>query len=721
MEVSIKEKINEELKNFVAKSYPEQSLYTHTKEVLDKLEELLKKYGSHFSEEQRELFYLACLYHDYGKINDLFQKKIKLGISHIEGEIPHGFFSPYFLDKEEIMQKYGEDIYKILCTALFYHHTRKNEGKDEAYHHYFENYVKPVSKEFLHKDLSYLTFQRKKLLFQFPNITPKSIKQDDYLLFSLVKGILNRCDYAASAGAEKIEDSLEDDGKYLTDHILDVYAKKLKEAQRYMTSNKDKNLVVVAPTGSGKTEGSLLWLGQEKGFYTLPLKVASTAIYDRIFKDYHYHKVTLLHSDALSVLLKDKSFEEGYRKYKDTKLFAYPLTICTVDQLFKFPFKALGTEKMLATLSYSKVIIDEIQMYSSTILACLIMGLSMVTKLGGKFLIMTATIPKFFLLLLDQYVGENSYLYKECLQDTIPYRHCFTCIDGDFCYENIIEKSQNKKILVICNTVKKAKQVYKDLMGIDGSCVLGLLHSQFIKKDRTQLEYNILHEEKCGIWVTTQIVEVSLDIDFDELHTEMVTADSLLQRFGRCYRKREYKQNEPNIFIYNTRNGVPYIYDRDIYDRSYTFLEKYENQKITEQDKLDYMNFVYDEEEIKNTKYYTSILESIDFIQKIYPSEYENEEVNQKFRDIFSIQIIPDCVFEKPENGIEELIQVMNSKVPYAERIQAQYALMEYTLPISKYAVKSKTNIKGTDIFRAEGKYDSKTGFEAKEDTFYGS
>lgn len=49
-----------------------------------------------------------------------------------------------------------------------------------------------------------------------------------------------------------------------------------------MNDHKDDNVVVIAPTGSGKTEAALLWLDGEKGFYTLPLKVSSNAIYDRI-------------------------------------------------------------------------------------------------------------------------------------------------------------------------------------------------------------------------------------------------------------------------------------------------------------------------------------------------------------------------------------------------------------------------------------------------------
>lgn len=62
--------------------------------------------------------------------------------------------------------------------------------------------------------------------------------------------------------------------------------------------------------------------------------------------------------------------------------------------------------------------------------------------------------------------------------------------------------------------------------------------------------------EEAGIWITTQIVEASLDIDFDVLHTEMCTADSLLQRMGRCNRKGRYFPEEANVIIYDNRNGV---------------------------------------------------------------------------------------------------------------------------------------------------------------------
>lgn len=45
--------------------------------------------------------------------------------------------------------------------------------------------------------------------------------------------------------------------------------------------------------------------------------------------------------------------------------------------------------------------------------------------------------------------------------------------------------------------------------------------------------------EETGIWITTQIVEASLDIDFDVLFTEMCTADSLLQRMDAAIERED--------------------------------------------------------------------------------------------------------------------------------------------------------------------------------------
>ena len=85
-----------------------------------------------------------------------------------------------------------------------------------------------------------------------------------------------------------------------------------------------------------------------------------------------------------------------------------------------------------------------------------------------------------------------------------------------------------------------------------------MLHSQFIRKDRRDKEEQILEvgkegSKEKGIWITTQVVEASLDIDFDILITELSDLNSLFQRMGRCFRKREFNSEGYNCYVYTGR------------------------------------------------------------------------------------------------------------------------------------------------------------------------
>jgi CRISPR-associated endonuclease/helicase Cas3 len=46
--------------------------------------------------------------------------------------------------------------------------------------------------------------------------------------------------------------------------------------------------------------------------------------------------------------------------------------------------------------------------------------------------------------------------------------------------------------------------------------------------------FDFARNQSHGIWITTQIAEASLDIDFDVLFTELSSLDSFFQRMGRC-------------------------------------------------------------------------------------------------------------------------------------------------------------------------------------------
>lgn len=165
---------------------------------------------------------------------------------------------------------------------------------------------------------------------------------------------------------------------------------------------RNRNIIAVAQTGMGKTEAGLQWIGNAKGYFVLPLRTAINAIYDRVKNDILMGesidtRLAVLHSESLEYYSRQLPEEEmDIMEYeKRGKRFSIPLNISTMDQLFDFVFKYQGYELKLATLAYSRIVVDEIQMYDPELLAYLIYGLKRITQLGGKIAILTATLSPF--------------------------------------------------------------------------------------------------------------------------------------------------------------------------------------------------------------------------------------------------------------------------------------------------------------------------------------
>ena len=267
--------------------------------------------------------------------------------------------------------------------------------------------------------------------------------------------------------------------------------------------------------------------------------------------------------------------------------------------------------------------------------------------------------------------------------------------------DEILEQGKKKKVLVICNTVRRAQDIYQKLH--NRGAEVHVLHSRFIRRDRAILEAEIKKfsksPEENGIWVTTQIVEASLDIDFDILYTEMCSVDSLLQRMGRCNRKGRYIPTKANIIVYDNRNGVGKraVYEEEVYDRSLRCLEKYENMLFTEEMKTAYINEVYDTEAIKGTAYYKNIKWFLEHFAEIHPAEYKKGEVDERFRNIESITVIPDGIYDSNQAFLEDAIELLKTAYIGPEvKIMIRAKMSDLTLSMPLYSAKLYAVDRGT-------------------------
>lgn len=109
--------------------------------------------------------------------------------------------------------------------------------------------------------------------------------------------------------------------------------------------------------------------------------------------------------------------------------------------------------------------------------------------------------------------------------------------------------------VVLCNTVDRAQRAYELLRAEAGEDVV-LLHARFIAADRVTAEARLVSElgpdarrgegrPERRIVVATQVVEQSLDLDFDLMITDFAPVDLLLQRAGRLHRHDRPKTDRP--------------------------------------------------------------------------------------------------------------------------------------------------------------------------------
>ncbi len=101
--------------------------------------------------------------------------------------------------------------------------------------------------------------------------------------------------------------------------------------------------------------------------------------------------------------------------------------------------------------------------------------------------------------------------------------------------------------LVVPNRVDRAQAVYQALQKLNPTDPLALVHSRFRPGDRAAHEA-VLHSDGGRVVVATQAVEAGVDVSARTLITELAPWASLVQRFGRCNRRGEFKAGQAQVF-----------------------------------------------------------------------------------------------------------------------------------------------------------------------------
>ena len=563
-------------------------------------------------------------------------------------------------------------------------------------------------------------------------------------MFVKIKCLLNRLDYAAS-GHYFIESSSRINE---ANNVLSYLGKSASynALQNWTYNHQDQSIVVIAQTGLGKTESALRWMNNSKSFFILPLKTAINSMYERLTQEIFQgdldkvnSNMAILHSDMLNILSNNKKLDNIQtfnNEVNEDRQWSKQLSIATLDQIFNFVYHYKGYEPKLATLSYAKVVIDEIQMYSPDLLAYIIYGLKEIQDYGGKFDIMTATLAPAILDLLKEnkikfVMPEHAFLDKK-----INHRHKVKTMHQELTSEDILKLDQNQKTLVIVNTVTKAMELYNDLKQANKN--VHLIHSRFTRKDRSIKEHEINdfahNSDSHGIWIGTQVVEASLDIDFDLLITELSELNSLFQRMGRCYRKHNYEGQKPNVYVFDggeknpsgINNSEHSVVDYQMFELSKNAIKNLDNY-LTEEDKLKLINDNYTTEKLSNSKktgFIDQVKKDYAYLISMQSLQTNKSQVKKIFRNLQTVDVIPEKLYLENKNKIGTITEKLVNKdfSDKIESIKAREKLNNLLVNTYSYVAKSENlvdnknlNALGYKILSKNFEYSSETGLNLKK------
>jgi len=568
-----------------------EPLLSHLSNTLDNANKLIEHYGIQENGLQ-EAIRIAAAFHDIGKADYRFQSYL-IDKDNTKGlRVYHPLLGLSVLEEVSSIllpkMKYRNIFKSLILFAVASHHTSLHQDLYEKVvrdendpiqiltvrdkKHFREivfELAKKVSIENHHATYQYVPYDTASC-FKILQQAKYDFNIDDYSLseririreyFITIQGILNYSDWLSSGSSAAVGNA-----------NLSIKDNFLPNPHHYQLKAKEMsgNVLITLPTGSGKTETAILWIMKNysygtRVFYTLPTRTTINAMYQRLIDPSRgYGLDEKFVSEYFSNVDLYLALEGNNPKHANLSLykhFFYPFNVTTPDQLIlsmmnhgRYTLKSFMMRKSL-------VVFDEIHAYDAETFG-LIKGLIKYLQkhYDARFCIMSATFPKVLkkelLSFLDakELIDDRKALdaeYKKLRRTRIEYYEGYISQNLEELISCYYEKDKKSKVLIVMNTVKRAQGIFRilqDLFRDRGYSQddLMLIHSRFTFYDRNKLERKLIGTKGSNpprILIATQIVEVSLDIDYDAMFTEACYPDSIVQRAGRINRRGDLGNN----------------------------------------------------------------------------------------------------------------------------------------------------------------------------------
>ena len=350
----------------------------------------------------------------------------------------------------------------------------------------------------------------------------------------------------------------------------------------------------------------------------LPTMVTSNSIRDRLrdfFKGYG-HEVGLVHSTADLVRESETEGDEADRADVRSDLLSEshyfrPVTVGTVDQLLVPLFHAGRWAMKTFAAADAAIVIDEIHAYEPHTLGLITLMIEQLSALGTRFMVMSATMPGVLKTALHDALSPSGAGVAVVEDDELldSARNTWTTCNKPL-GESLLpsdargravpspefldlwgtrnDRGEPLKILIVVNTVKRCQDLSRAFreFGFELTCY----HSKFIFRDRRKKERRI---NKCPprLLIATQVVEVSLDIDYDILLTECAPIDAIAQRAGRVNRARRKVPGRVVIHRHEKESERVYGFPPGVLESTWALIK--EAQEPTERRLIEMVEEVY--------------------------------------------------------------------------------------------------------------------------------